>query len=66
MLIGFLKVIAVILTIFVALPISFRSAEEIAMELVYNKEKSHITGNLFIIALTCVAMALMLYVLFWG
>ena len=58
------KVLAVMLTIFVVLPICFHCAEDLAIELVYSRRETHVGKNMLVIGLCMVAVALMMYVLF--
>lgn len=58
------KVVAVILTLFVALPIMLHCAEDLAIELVYSRRESNIGKNLIVVGLCLFAVALMMIVLF--
>lgn len=58
------KVLAVILTLFVVVPISLDCCEDIAAEIVYSKRGEAIGKNLFGIALCLVALTMMMLILF--
>ncbi|MGN0686496.1 MAG: hypothetical protein ACI4KA_00150 [Oscillospiraceae bacterium] len=57
------KVLSVFAVLFVVIPIGFDCAEEMAMDLVYNRGR-RLGLNLLMLSLCCVAVTLLILVLF--